>query len=408
MAQQRRFIHSNFYLMKKPFQKRIDYENWTLEQFEEDLRTNPRYEPLLNTIKDDDVEKFIRNYAKDKYELFENFERTKSNYDYRQTQHFNWAEEFFEAILNKKLFNLQCLWRAGQIDLPYVKLTDDFDYFEENVHECPFIEPLTEHDVELAITYIKEQRWWDENEYDDWQDYSTFKTHVLREETEDDYEPRYGRDYPYIYDYFDTYQNTGHLIKLPDVRSERERYYYKIGIHERIRERNQQRIERGEPEPNTEGPFVYKSSHNYLFDPQRREIVEDYEDDQIKEAYMMKDTQYDSNRNTSDEVKEAIDFLSNAIGSVPMLADDNWQTALFRSVRHYKNCKIAEHLPYIYDTYLMAFDDDDPKEAVAKRVAAYDPTELEKKRFDSNNGWMVLEGRRLLGEPENFDFWDEV
>ena len=27
-----------------------------------------------------------------------------------------------EAILNKKLFNLQCLWRAEQIDLPYVKI----------------------------------------------------------------------------------------------------------------------------------------------------------------------------------------------------------------------------------------------------------------------------------------------
>ena len=393
--------------MKKPFQKRIDYENWTLEQFEEDLRTNPKYKPHLDTIKDEDVEKFIQSYAKDKHELFKNFEKTKASYDYRQTQHFSSTEEFFEAILNKKLFNLQCLWRAEQIDLPYVKLTNDFNYFEENVHECPFIEPLTEHDVELAITYIKEQRWWDANEYDNLQDYSTFKEHVLREETEDDCEVSYGNDHPYIYDYFDTHQNTGHLIKLPDVRGEREDYYYKIALHDQIRERNQERIERGEPDPDTEPRPVYKSNYYGLTSYERKEIVEAYEDDQIKEAYMMQDTKY-SYHNTNEEVNEAMEFLSNAIEPVPMLADDNWQTALSKSVRHYKNCKIAEHLPYVYDTYLMAFDDDDPKEAVAKRVAAYDPTELEKHRLNSGKGWMVLKGRRLLGEPENFDFWDEV
>ena len=385
--------------MKRPFKALIDYENWTLEQFEEELRTDPRYKPHLDKYTDEAAEKFVIDYAKDKFKLFSKLDKTREEYTDHQTQFFTLTEEFFEMILNKKLLNLQCLWRAGQIDLPFITVTTDFEYFSKNIHDCPFIEPVTEHEIELGIQYLKDRNWFEPYEYHSLQYYSDFKSYVISEENDTEYR---GHGYPELYAYFDTYQNTGSLLKLPDIRGEKERDYWLISREAYGEELKRARIEKGEPEP---GTVPYKRDNVYLSTYDRKKFVELYEDEQVKEAYRMYDTvttwTYDK-----EEVQDAFDFLLQVPEQVPLLAHEDWKMGLLRSVRYFKYDKIIEHLPYIYETYMMEFEDDDPQITVAKRIAQYDPTDLKNDPEHKYQIEDVMKGRRLSGEPENFDYLD--
>ena len=192
------------------------------------------------------------------------------------------------------------------------------------------------------------------------------------------------------------------MLQLPDIRGEKENDYWWISREAYGEELNRARIERGEPDPST---MDYKYNSVHLSKYNRTEFVELYEDQQVKEAYKMYDTvttwAYDE-----EELKEAYDFLLQVPEQVPMLAHEDWKKGLLRSVRYFKYDKIIEHLPYIYETYMMEFEDDDPQVCVAKRVAQYDPTDLENNPKHKYQIEDVMKGRRLSGEPENFDYLD--
>ena len=52
------------------------------------------------------------------------------------------AEEHIWRIQQRKLFDLQCRWRAEEIKLDGVELTVDFRIWEKKIDECPFITPI--------------------------------------------------------------------------------------------------------------------------------------------------------------------------------------------------------------------------------------------------------------------------
>jgi hypothetical protein len=119
--------------LDKPYQIDIrDYTDWTKEDFAEDLR----YQAYFDDYSAESVADFILKYADDKYGWHSNKKRIYSSADYRRTQFLSDAERFLEYILQKKLFNLQCLWRADLIDLPLVECSYDFNYFGNDILNC--------------------------------------------------------------------------------------------------------------------------------------------------------------------------------------------------------------------------------------------------------------------------------
>ncbi|NJO68994.1 MAG: hypothetical protein HC830_06620 [Bacteroidetes bacterium] len=59
------------------------------------------------------------------------------------------AEKLIKIILQKKLFNLQLLWRAEQIQIKEISFSSEFRFWAEHISDCPFIPPVTQQELEV-------------------------------------------------------------------------------------------------------------------------------------------------------------------------------------------------------------------------------------------------------------------
>ena len=143
--------------MKRTPKKRIDYSDWTEEQHAEHLRTHETYLAHYEQFNPKSVEEFITKYATMKFDMFESKEINRQNYENHQTQFLSLADAFIDMILQKKLFNLQCQWRARLIELPLVDTYRDFTFWEKHIRHCPFIPPITQDEIDLCARFLKEE-----------------------------------------------------------------------------------------------------------------------------------------------------------------------------------------------------------------------------------------------------------
>ena len=381
--------------MKRQPREIIDYRTWTQEQFEEEMRTNPKFVAFFEPYSEASVTEVIREHAKEKVKYFADIDDWRKKYEENSTYYFEIAENYLNAILQKKLFNLQCLWRAGKINLPFVKVTSDFEYFSKDISACPFIEPITEEELDLAMRFLTVEKNWGNFVYEEpsWQDYDSFSLGIDVDVDDDDYYD----ELPDLYEYFDTYMNTGSLRSLPDVRGEIENKYEELANRE-MREENRNRVK---PDSNAK-PNLYFGSDV------REKFIETCENTDVKELYALREAYYHETYE-SEQAEIAYYFLNNIDEEIPIEAHKDWRVAIVESMRLYKQKKIAENLPFVYDNYLMSFEDDDPKIAVEKRVAAYDITDRDENDFMYDHlSKSILKARKMLGEPVSLDYLDDV
>ena len=57
------------------------------------------------------------------------------------------ATNHLNVIQHKKLFDKQCLWRAEKIKIDGLQLCCEFLQWENNILNCPFIDPVSEEDL---------------------------------------------------------------------------------------------------------------------------------------------------------------------------------------------------------------------------------------------------------------------
>ena len=374
-----------------------NYENWSVEDFANDLRTNERYKAFFSNYNEQSVDEFIKSYAKDKKKLHDRKEVHYKNAEFYRTEYLGEAESFLKIILQKKLFNLQCLWRANQIDLPFIEYTRDFQYFVSNIWQCPFIDPITETEVEIAIRFLREEQDYTDPYFEYWQDYDGFKIWLNeREKDEADFKDLSEVYYsssevmPFFYFYYDKCMKTSYLMNLPDIRWEKEKYYL-----EAVREKNariyEEQLASGEVKP-----FGLPSIYNYDED----EFVAACEDEVTKELYEI--DSYEIKYSIRDELKEDIIFLlqRRKMGEVIAFEQhEDWFESVSQTVRNVKRRKTAEMLPYAYQTYMLEFEDDDLEAVKLRRIARF---KIDEK---SNAYWHLKswretmdEGRALRGE----------
>jgi hypothetical protein len=90
----------------------------------------------------------------------------------------------------------------------------------------PFIEPITEEEIEVGIRFLLESEDDINRHYRYWQDYAGFKIGEIEDETDeyqdvgDDNSKYYAtaEEMPAFYTFYDTYMKTSHLFNLPDIR----------------------------------------------------------------------------------------------------------------------------------------------------------------------------------------------
>lgn len=384
-------------MKRKPLDIR-DYTDWTKADFEEDLRTHPRYQGYYKDYDAKSIEKFIEQYAADKYEWYSNKESIYDSADYRRTQFLSDAETFLEYILQKKLFNLQCLWRANVIDLPWVECTYDFLYFSNDILNCPFIEPITEEEIELGIRFLLESEDEIDRHFRYWQDYAGFKIWDMEDETGeevdilDDNSKYYGsaQEMPPFYIFYDTYMKTSHLFNLPDIRWAKEKYYL-----DAVRAENQQKSEETKATQTPKEP--YKPSLNYYY---KDEFIAACEDPATQELYAFIQEAVRFQR--YDEFSDDLEFLMelrNMGEEIALVPHTDWYQGIADTVKFVQKKKTADMLPYAHQTYLLEFDDDDWETVRAQRVARFQfDDEVYANRYRKDWLETLARGKALRGE----------
>ena len=147
------------------------------KQWRKEIEENEAMQNYFKSFNSSSVKSFIDNYINNKmgWMRFGDFYKEKAERE--ASQWIELAHEHLQAILQKKLFDIQCLWRAEQVQLEGVEICFDFTIWEKEIWNCPFIEPITAKDIVMYSDYLQtaELQLHDCYDLNEWQNYEEIK-----------------------------------------------------------------------------------------------------------------------------------------------------------------------------------------------------------------------------------------
>jgi len=357
--------------------KSEEEEGRAILSVEKELRSDPKYREYFKDYKDSSWESFVTHYAFTKVNALKYGVMYLKQKEEAELKYFNMAEENIWDIQQKKLFNFQCLWRAEKVTSEHVEVIPDFYYWNHNIKCCPFLEPISDEEIEMYKNFLETL---DVEDYDsvfnypDWQDYEGYK-----EEHGGEVE---GITYPEWYSYYDMRMGTSALMLLPDIRGEKEDYYLDI-YHNHRRATEQQlaplNIDRR------------KYLNTYDFDLMKG-FIEKFEDSKVyryMEVY---------SKRIWDDSNIDFEFFIHKINDIkeyiPIEAHYDWRIALVRAYNNYEKGKVLEQIDVVYRDY---------KDRLSMGIGypednsyRLDTSDVRKKH--------LIEARVLNGEPPDLNF----
>lgn len=358
---------------------------------EKEMTANESIQNYLKQFNPASVTQFINQYLTYKTMWHHHGEFYLRQHEKHDLQWIEDASKRLQEIQQKKLFDLQCLWRAGKIELPGIEISFDFQIWEDNVLNCSFIEPITKDDVELYQQYLLQNN----VDLDDsmmfsfinWQSYAELK---------EAYESgNASHNFPEWYDFYNGRKGTGVYMTLPDLKGEKENFYRKLVVDldpERKKASAQIRESLAnplKPRSDKEGrPII--SFHREEF---TNWFVETFED-KLTRQYYRAYSWNNRNRDDEEELEAAMAFLYSAEEYVPIEGHYDWKEAVKKAAQTFRRKKISEALPEAFDQYLLnksmniAFP--------SKESPLLQACETIKKE--------IIKGRILNGEPGDLNY----
>jgi len=353
--------------------------DWKLREKDwvEEIKNSEAIQHYFKGFLPSSVEDFIKHYVHEKYMWHNYSDLYKDSIDNENLQWVESARHHLQFILQKKLFDAQCLWRAEKVKFEGVELCADFQVWENDIFNCPFIDPITERDIDLYAAYLQQNNV-DLTDDGSWQDH---------EEIKEAYNSNNGnRNFPEWYDFHNGRTGNGVLMTLPDVRGEKEEFYCDLH-HAQQREANKEEDENWEKNRDKRPWIRYyeKDTMNWF--------VTTFENKDIQTLY--KDYTF-ANRHRDEEIDwmQIIKELLHADEHVPIEAHYDCLEALEIAYEKYRCKKIAGALWAAFEEYVMN----------RQLGIAFEPNGTSYKWLKKIYLENVLHGRKLNGEPEDLNF----
>lgn len=374
-----------------PFSDKISKAESREQNYEEivtEINNYPDVQQLMMDYAPSSVESFIKHYAMLKTSILEWGEFTEKHAENNEMQ---WDEIAYNGLIQiqqKKLFDLQCLWRAGNIDLDGVLICNDFSAWEFNVMNCPFLPPVTQQEVDLYILYLQS------NNVDEitgmgserWQDYEGIKEAYNTDDAD--------RNFPEWYDFYNSRMGTGVYMTLPDTRGQLEDFYLRLS-----RELSSVRklAESKQPEP----PQAIKPMLprlNYFDAEHLKWFVYTFEDKQTQEFAELNQA-FRSIDDMDFDWQFDKDLLESTTEPISVKSWYNWKEALHHSAESYRRKRIIEAMPVAYEAYCARRDAGIPFENPdSSNIADF----FKQHRRETIEA--IIQGRVLNGEPPDLNF----
>ncbi len=359
------------------------------QQFQDEVANSEVAKEYFKQFNESSISGFIKSFAHQKASLAQSYEYYERLYNETETRELgfqNKAEEMLEAILQKKLFNMQLLWRAGKLKIEGVDIGYDFQFWESHITSCPFVAPIEEHEVEILRDFLLHSNDCDEmvqHSYISWQDYDS----IMEKD-----ENGLPENMPAWYDFYDMRMGTGALLILPDHKGAKEEFYLELN-REAMRKENP---EKPNPTPVDSRPTLFGFEEEFTKFANSCET-----DDHFVELFKYFDYAIKKRNSRFDEdVEYAIETLSNADRPVYMSAHLKWDEAIIEAANKYRATKIAEALDPAYEEYLLRRSLGISGNQTTEELRGINSRDSICKMYRT----AILNGRKFGGEPADFNY----
>ena len=358
-------------------------------QFKEEILSNPAAAKWLSSHKTWDREHFIKSYVNFKAHIIDlgNWYIGKveliPEFRFRKE-----VEQALDMLLQKKLFNLECQWRTGNIKLPGIRTSYDFYHWRSNIRHCPFLETVYKEELEILRRFVLKDAFWEDNH-----DLNDIARGLDYDDITEKDEQGLFDDMPDWYEYYDTYMGTGMLAQLPDVKGHAEERYRRA-CHEKEQAGKPQApsLPWVPPPPRNTGK-PYNQYDEYC------ELANNFEDPYFKALLKSKRDEEDL-INTIEEEDETWDdythYLHNLPNLPPVRGGLGWRKALRWVYQDYLSSVIHADLPTVWEEYTMY-------SSMGLRAADNEDKDTFKYMADKILQ-EILDGREWLGEPRDLNF----
>jgi hypothetical protein len=374
--------------MSSSVQQRFDQEfraEIIRQLAEDDLQTNPVYRDFFAQFNSGSVRLFIKAYAHRKalYSVRnDEFQEATSPKAFR---YLMLAEEGLWAIQQKKLFNLQCTWRAEQVQYRGIEHSAQFGVFSSHIQHSPYITPVTSTELELYMSFLKSEHV--QTGVSSWQDYETCRAEYHAGYTSDVTSENFT---PSWYRFYDEHMGTGSLMDLPDIRGLKENRYRSVARQRKLEEMKQQ------ANVNAIDDRPYLSIYDTVL---LERFLKRFEDKETLRFFREIEDLY-RNAERGIDVDEAIGLLKESKRSVPLKSAGDWKDGIVSAARRIEGEQIANVMPVVFQEYLVRREN-----GLGHAYSFKDNLQEERAQTTGEMARMqILEGRRILGEPLNFRF----
>ncbi len=373
------------------------------EEIYQSLRNNKKIQDYYKEYNPESVDGFLKQYAKEKINILE---WGPAQIRIQESQDMEFSDAAFEClkqIQQKKLFDLQCQWRANLITLEGVETTDDFGLIAEDILNCKLIPPVSEAELDMFIDFLNNEEFHGlQSGIPDsmWQLYIAFKK---------DYEgdPFMFFGMPEWYSYHNLCTgNTKYLI-LPDIRGEKEYDYIGLADNKATppqaltpakgkKVSKKKAIATAEP---VKYVPVMKPRISYYNPGYLSWFVHEFEDK--KTAREFKNAGGEMN-NGEDEDKYDYGMVDEIVSDLSVdgkiravEANYNWAEGLRETLHKYQIQERKDAIAPAYEQYCMYIENGISFEKNAKGITL---------TMQQSRRAKILEGRKIAGEPEDFNF----
>jgi len=349
-----------------------DYDSLR-EKVKQDLLTNPRYGQFWKRFDKTSNEWFIDFYSRNKPAyLLEG--------KVYLTQEREWRDKFYEdasaylsIIKQKKLYDLQCLWRAEKIKIPGVDITMDFMYWGENIERCPFIEQPTQQEVDILCEFISRCSYAASPRDPRWQEYP-FDYNYKKDELVNG-----------LYSWYHFYNRKMNLpdldSELQDIRGKKEGTYCDAYLRDT------------RTDPFDEKQKTAPPAYSYSFFKAMNEFMNTYEDPVLLE-YKNAIEEYSPDEDNY-VYEEAIRILKYSHKSVRIESCKEWMTGVIQAAEQCFRLEMIQAIQDVWITYRSSQEANLVSEDSGRKFWKITCEHVREQ---------VIKGRILLGEPGNFEY----
>lgn len=311
------------------------------EDIIKDLESNEQYVPYFSQHTDEYNKEFINYYAVMKKEFMAESEAWQNTREEREVYWMEHAQEQFELIQQKKLFDLQCQWRADKIEIEGIEICFQFVAWSNDIMNCPFIEPVCEADIELFKQFLQTNN----TDIDMVLNYNLQDYETIRSAYDSENETA---NFPEYYEFHNGRTGGSIYLSMPDLAGEREQEYYSIL-------RRKQFHEGTLPKPSDAAARDEDINNLHNINSIIEDFVDGYETHDMKSAYK-NFKQLKRGVSQTIEVNTLLQIMFNLWNdetNVSFEADADWKEAMQKTYQKHMCKKLAEYMDIAFAEYLF-------------------------------------------------------